>query len=54
MHNQVQIKPDDKRGIENLTRHILRNTFSLKKALQSLCQSELSSSLLAYGEFVYL
>jgi ssDNA-binding Zn-finger/Zn-ribbon topoisomerase 1 len=31
VHNQVRIKPDDEKGIENLSQYIIRNTFSLEK-----------------------
>ncbi len=31
VHNEVRIKPDDEKGIENLSRYIIRNTFSLEK-----------------------
>lgn len=30
-HNEVRIKPDDEKGIENLSQYIIRNTFSLEK-----------------------
>ncbi len=31
IHNEVRIKPDDDKGIENLSQYIIRNAFSLKK-----------------------
>lgn len=31
VHNEVRIKPDDAKGIENLSQYIIRNTFSLEK-----------------------
>lgn len=31
VHNEVRIKPDDEKGIENLSQYIIRNTFSLEK-----------------------
>jgi hypothetical protein len=31
VHNEVRIKPDDDKGIENLSQYIIRNAFSLKK-----------------------
>lgn len=31
VHNEVRIKPDDDKGIENLSKYIIRNTFSLEK-----------------------
>jgi hypothetical protein len=30
VHNEVRIKPDDDKGIENLSQYIIRNTFSLE------------------------
>ncbi len=31
VHNEVKIKPEDDKGIENLSQYIIRNTFSLEK-----------------------
>ncbi len=31
VHNEVRIKPDDEKGMENLSQYIIRNTFSLAK-----------------------
>lgn len=31
VHNEVRIKPDDEKGMENLSQYIIRNTFSLEK-----------------------
>lgn len=31
VHNEVRIKPDDAKGIENLSQYIIRNSFSLEK-----------------------
>lgn len=31
VHNEVRIKPEDEKGIENLSQYIIRNTFSLEK-----------------------
>lgn len=31
VHNEVRIKPDEDKGIENLSQYIIRNTFSLEK-----------------------
>jgi hypothetical protein len=31
VHNQVRIKPNDDKGIENLSQYIIRNSFSLEK-----------------------
>ncbi len=31
VHNEVRIKPDDDKGIENLSQYIIRNSFSLEK-----------------------
>ncbi len=31
VHNEVRIKPNDDKGIENLSQYIIRNTFSLEK-----------------------
>jgi hypothetical protein len=31
VHNEVRIKPDDDKGIKNLSQYIIRNTFSLEK-----------------------
>ncbi len=31
VHNEVRIKKDDEKGIENLAQYIIRNTFSLEK-----------------------
>lgn len=31
VHKEVQIKPDDDKGVENLFQYIIRNAFSLKK-----------------------
>lgn len=31
VHNEVRIKPNDEKGIENLSQYIIRNTFSLGK-----------------------
>lgn len=31
VHNKMRIKPDDEKGIENLSQYIIRNTFSLAK-----------------------
>ncbi|MEE4164456.1 MAG: transposase [Desulfocapsaceae bacterium] len=33
VHNEVRIKPDDDKGIENLSQYILRNSFSLEKLM---------------------
>lgn len=31
VHNQVRIKPDGEKGMENLSQYIIRNAFSLEK-----------------------
>jgi len=31
VHNEVRIKPNDEKGMENLSQYIIRNTFSLEK-----------------------
>ncbi len=31
VHNKVRIKPDDEKGIENLSQYMIRNTFALEK-----------------------
>ncbi len=31
VHNEVRIKPDDDKGIENISQYIIRNSFSLEK-----------------------
>ena len=31
VHNEVRIKPNDEKGMENLFQYIIRNTFSLEK-----------------------
>ncbi len=31
VHNQVRIRPEDDKGIENLSQYIIRNSFSLEK-----------------------
>ena len=33
VHNEVRIKPDDDKGIENLSQYIIRNSFSLGKLM---------------------